>query len=73
MATLRQSAPLNLYRNARNRRLRRRVGAVIVFALALATIAYGETWLLEDAPRATIECAVTSGLAHVIDSPLAAN
>jgi len=73
MATLRQSAPLNLYRNACNRRLRRRVGAIIVGALALATIAYGETWLLEDAPRATIECAVTTGIAHAIDSPLAAN
>jgi hypothetical protein len=73
MATLRQSAPLNLYRNARNRRLRKRVAAVIVGALAIATIAYGETWLLEDAPRATIECAVTAGVAHAIDSPIAAN
>jgi hypothetical protein len=73
MATLQQSAPLTLYRTARNRRLRRRVYAVLVAALALATIAYGETWLLEDAPKATIECAVSTGVAHVLDSPIAAN
>jgi hypothetical protein len=73
MATLQQSVPLNLYRTARNRRLRRRAYAIVVAALALATIAYGETWLLEDAPKATIECAVSTGVAHVLDSPVASN
>ena len=73
MATLQQSAPLNLYRAARNRRLRRRVYAILVASLALATIAYGETWLLEDAPKTTMECAVSTGVAHALDSPVAAN
>jgi len=47
--------------------------AIIVAALALATMAYGESWLLEQAPRATVECAVASGLAHVLESPVATN
>jgi len=53
--------------------LRRRAYAIVVAALALATIAYGETWLLEGAPKATIECAVSTGVAHVLDSPVASN
>jgi hypothetical protein len=74
MATLPHPAHLNLYRAARNRRLGKRFAAAIVFALTLATIAYGETWLLEDAPRTTLECAVTSSVAHAIDeAPIAAN
>jgi hypothetical protein len=73
MATLQHSPSLNLYRTLRARRLRRRVLAVVVAALAVATMAYGESWLLEQAPRATVECAVASGLAHVLESPVAAN
>jgi len=53
--------------------LRRRVLGVVVAALAVATMAYGESWLLEQAPRTTVECAVASGLAHVLESPVAAN
>ena len=73
MATLQQSTPLNLYRRTRARRLRQRVIAAIAGALALATMAYGETWLLEDAPRAPVECAVATGLALVLESPVVAN
>ena len=73
MATLHKSAPLNLYRRTRAQRLRRRVFAAIVGALALATMAYGETWLLEEAPRAPVECAVATGLALVLESPIVAN
>ena len=73
MATLSSSAHLNLHRVARNRRLGKRFVAAIVFALALATIAYGESWLLEGAPRATLECAVAGGVAHALETPVAAN
>jgi len=73
MATLQQTAPLNLYRASRNRRLRRRIYGVIVAALTLATIAYGETWVLEDAPRTTLECAVTSSVAQALAAPIVAN
>jgi len=73
MATLSHSAHLNLHRVARYRRLGKRFAAAIVIALALATIAYGESWLLEDAPRATLECAVTGGGAHALETPVAAN
>jgi hypothetical protein len=73
MATLQPTAPLNLYRANRNRRLRRRVYGVLVAALTLATIAYGETWLLQDAPQTTLECAVTSSVAQALAAPIAAN
>ena len=73
MATLSPSTHLTLHRVARNRRLGKRFAAAIVIALALATIAYGESWLLEDAPRATLECAVTGGVAHALETPVAAN
>jgi len=53
--------------------LRRRFAAALVTVLALGTIAYGESWLLEDAPRTTLECAVTSGVAHALENPVAAN
>jgi hypothetical protein len=74
MATLQQMAPLNLYRARRARRLRQRAFAIVVAALALATMAYGESWLLEQAPRAaTLECAVATGVAQALESPIAAN
>jgi hypothetical protein len=73
MATLPSSAPLTLYRTCRIRRLRRRAYAVIAVALALATMAYGESWLLEQAPPATLECAVATGVAHALEVPVAAN
>jgi hypothetical protein len=73
MATLSHPTHLNLYRAARNRRLRNRFAAALVTVLALGTIAYGESWLLEDAPRTTLECAVTSGVAHALETPVAAN
>jgi len=73
MATLQQTCSLNLYRTTRNRRLRRRIYGVIATALTLATIAYGETWVLEDAPRTTIECAVTSSVAQALAAPITAN
>jgi hypothetical protein len=73
MATLQQTCSLNLYRTTRNRRLGRRVLGVVAAALTLATIAYGETWLLEDAPRTTLECAVTSSVAQALAAPIAAN
>jgi hypothetical protein len=74
MATLSHPANLNLHRAARNRRLGKRIAAAIVLALTLATIAYGESWLLEEAPRTTLECAVTSSVAHALDeAPTAAN
>ncbi|HEY3178535.1 MAG TPA: hypothetical protein VGL25_06605 [Casimicrobiaceae bacterium] len=73
MATLSHPTHLNLYRAARNRRLLKRFAAAIFFALTLATIAYGESWLLEDAPRGTLECAVTMGVAHALETPVATN
>jgi hypothetical protein len=73
MATLSHPANLTLHRAARNRRLRNRFAAALVTVLALGTIAYGESWLLEDAPRTTLECAVTSGVAHALESPVATN
>ena len=73
MATLSPPAHLTLHRAARNRRLRKRFAAALVTVLALGTIAYGESWLLEDAPRTTLECAVTSGVAHALENPVAAN
>jgi len=73
MATLQRTAPLNLYRAVRNRQLRRRVYGIVAAALTLATIAYGETWLFEDAPRTTLECAVTSSVAQALAAPLVAN
>jgi len=73
MATLSNPAHLNLYRAARIRRLRNRFATALVTALALGTIAYGESWLFEEAPRATLECAVTSGVAHALETPVAAN
>jgi hypothetical protein len=73
MATLSHPAHLNLYRAARIRKFRNRFAAALVTVLALGTIAYGESWLLEDAPRTTLECAVTSGVAAALESPVVAN
>ena len=73
MATLSHSTHLNLYRAARGRRLPKQFAAAVVIALALGTIAYGESWLLEDAPRATLECAVTGSVAHALETPVATN
>lgn len=73
MATLSQSNPLNQYRTARTRRLRRRVYAFVIAAIALATIAYGETWVLEQAPLAPVECAAATGLALVFEKPVVTN
>ena len=73
MATLSHPTHLNINRAARHRRLLKRFATAIFFALGLATIAYGESWLLEDAPRTTLECAVTMGLAHALESPVATN
>jgi len=73
MATLAHSEYLNLYRAARRRRLGKRFLGVIAAALALATMAYGETWLLEQAPRTTLECAVSTGVAQAIETAIAAD
>ena len=73
MATLPSSASLSLYRAHRARRLRRRIYGVVAAALAVATMAYGERWLLEQAPPATLECAVATGVAQVLERPVAAN
>jgi hypothetical protein len=73
MATLSHSTHLNLYRAARSRRLAKQFAAAVVIVLALGTIAYGESWLLEDAPRATLECAVSGGVAHALETPVATN
>ena len=51
----------------------KRVYLAIAVALALATMAYGESWILEDAPPATLECAAVTGVAHAFDEPVATN
>ena len=53
-------------------RLRRRVLAVAAAALLLATMVYGESWVLEAPATTCVECAVTAGVARVLDGESAA-
>ena len=73
MATLPYSTTLPKSRGARTRSIAKRVYLAIAVALALATMAYGESWLLEEAPRATLECAMSTSVAHAFDEPVATN
>jgi hypothetical protein len=73
MATLPYSTTTPHCPKPRAKRLSDRLYLAIAAALVIATMAYGESWLLEDAPRATLECAVTSSVAHAFNEPVAAN
>jgi hypothetical protein len=54
-------------KRARPTHVRRRVLAVVAAALLLATMVYGESWLLDAPATACVECAVTVGVARVLD------
>jgi len=51
----------------RRTRIRRRVLAAAAAALLLATMVYGESWLLEAPETACVECAVTHSVARALD------
>ena len=48
-------------------RLRTRAIVAAVVALLLATMVYGENWLLEAPATACVECAVTYSVARALD------
>ena len=52
-------------------RLRRRVLVAAVAAALLATIVYGQSWLLESPATACVECAVTTSVARALDGDTA--
>jgi hypothetical protein len=52
-------------------RIRRRVLAAAAAALLLATMVYGESWLLDAPATPCVECAVTSSVARVLDGDTA--
>jgi len=51
----------------RRARIRRRVLAAAAAALLLATMVYGESWLLDSPATPCVECAVTNSVARVLD------
>jgi hypothetical protein len=52
-------------------RLRRRALVAAVAAALLATIVYGESWLLEAPANTCVECAVTTSVARALDGDTA--
>ncbi|HEX6138622.1 MAG TPA: hypothetical protein VF059_13285 [Casimicrobiaceae bacterium] len=55
------------------RRLRARVAGAALVAIAAATIAYGQSWLLRSAPAVSVEFAAGDGFARVLDRELSVN
>jgi hypothetical protein len=53
--------------------MRRRVLAIAAAVLLVTTILYGERWLLAQPSTACVECAVTTGVARVLDGNSADN
>ncbi len=73
MATLPYSTMQPKKQRSRASSIAKRIYVAIAVALALATMAYGESWLLEDAPPTTLECAAVTSVAHALDEPVATN